>query len=266
MIVEPMKGKALITGASSGIGLELAKLFAADGYDLVLVARRRERLDALRREVTERHRVRCDVIPSDLASPGAAEGIVRQLDGASGGVDVLVNNAGFGALGPFAAMDAEAARRMIQVNVAALTDLTRLLLPGMVARRRGRILNVASTAGFAPGPLMAVYYATKAYVISLSEALTEELRGSGVTVTVLCPGPTRTEFQAVANMGTARLFRLPGVMDAAPVALAGYRGLMAGKRMVVPGWTNLVLPLAIRFSPRALVARVSRLLQERVRG
>jgi len=256
-------GTALVTGASSGIGLELAKLFAADRYDLVVVARRRDRLEALAREVTDRHGVRCEVMVADLATTGAPASVVRRLEDAALTVDILVNDAGFGALGRFAAMDVEAARRMIQVNVTALTELTRLLLPGMLARRSGRILNVASTAGFAPGPLMAVYCATKAYEISLSEALAEEVRGRGVTVTVLCPGPTRTEFQSVAGMASARLFKLPGVMDAAPVARAGYRGLMAGKRMVVPGWSNRVLPFAIRFSPRGMVSRVSRFLQQK---
>ena len=155
---------------------------------------------------------------------------------------------------------------MIQVNATSLTELTKLFLPAMLARRHGRILNVVSTAGFQPGPLMAVYYATKAYVISFSEALAEELRGSGVSVTVLCPGPTITEFQAVAHMESTRLFRMPGVMDAGAVARAGYAGLMRGKRMVVPGLVNQVLPLVIRFSPRALVVRVARLFQEKVRG
>ena len=191
-----MTGTALITGASSGIGLELAKLFARDGYELVLVARRVERLEELGRELTQRHGVRCHTISVDLAQPDAAAEIVRRLEGAGPAVDVLVNNAGFGVLGPLATTEPETAGRMIRVNIEALTQLTRALLPGMLARRRGRILNVASTAGFAPGPLMAVYYATKAYVISFSEALAEELRGTGVTVTVLCPGPTRTEFQA----------------------------------------------------------------------
>lgn len=258
-----MTGTALVTGASSGIGLELAKLFAADRYDLVVVARRRDRLEALAGEVTAHYGVRCDVMVTDLATTGAAASVVQRLEQAALTVDVLVNNAGFGALGRFAAMDVDTARRMIQVNVAALTELTRLLLPGMLARRSGRILNVASTAGFAPGPLMAVYYATKAYEISLSEALADEVRGRGVTVTVLCPGPTRTEFQNVAGMASTRLFRLPGVMDAGPVALAGYRGLMAGKRMVVPGWSNRLLPFAIRFAPRGMVSRVSRFLQQR---
>jgi short-subunit dehydrogenase len=259
-----MAGTALITGASSGIGLELAKLLAQGGYDLMLVARRRDRLDELGQALARAHGIRYRAIDVDLADPGAVEEISRRLDDPTA-VDILVNNAGFGDLGAFATMDIEAERRMVRVNVGALTDLTRLVLAGMLGRRRGRILNVASTAGFVPGPYMAVYYASKAYVISFSEALAEELRGSGVTVTVLCPGPTRTEFQAVAHMEAARLFRMPGVMDAAPVARAGYRGLMRGKRMVVPGVMNRILPFAIRFSPRWMVARVSRFLQERVK-
>ena len=259
-------GTALVTGASSGIGLELAKLLAGGGYDLVLVARRVQRLEELGRELAQRHGIRWRAIGADLADPAAPAAVFGQLEAASVAVDVVVNDAGFGALGRFARLDPETARRMLQVNVAALTQLTRLFLPGMLARGRGRILNVASTAGFVPGPLMAVYYATKAYVISFSEALAEELRGSGVTVTVLCPGPTTgTEFQAVARIGTARLFRLPGVLEAGTVARAGYRGLMAGKRMVVPGFLNRLLPLVVRFSPRGMVARVARLLQERVR-
>ena len=261
-----MAGTALVTGASSGIGVELAKLCARDGYNLVLVARRVERLEQLGAELAGRHGVRYHAVAADLADADAPAEIVRRTDGAALAVDVLVNNAGFGAVGPFATADPDTGRRMIRVNVEALTQLTRLLLPGMLARRRGRILNVASTAGFVPGPLMAVYYATKAYVISFSEALAEELRGSGVSVTVLCPGPTRTEFQAVAGMQAARLFRLPGVMDAGDVARAGYRGLMRGKRMVVPGLMNRALPFVVRISPRGVVARVSRFLQEKVRG
>jgi hypothetical protein len=259
-------GTALVTGASSGIGLELAKLFAADHYDLVLVARRQEHLDNLGKELTALHGVRCHTMAADLSALGAAANLVQRLERASLAVDILVNNAGFGALGRFARMDVERARSMIQVNVTALTELTRLLLPGMIAAGSGRILNIASTAGFVPGPLMTVYYATKAYVISFSEALREELRGSGVTVTVLCPGPTRTEFQQVAGMGTARLFKSFVVMSSAAVARAGYRGLMAGRRMVVPGVMNRVLPVVIRLSPRGLAVRVSRLFQESVRG
>jgi len=256
---------ALVTGASSGIGLELARCLAADGYDLVMVARRRDRLEDIGRELGQRYGVRWWALPADLSDSAAPIDILHQVESFGITVDILINNAGFGVLGPFATMDPDAASRMLQVNVTALTRLTRLFLPGMLDRRSGRILNVASTAGFVPGPLMAVYYASKAYVISFSEALGEELRGSGVTVTVLCPGPTRTEFQQVAGMESARLFRVPGVMDGAAVARQGYAGMMAGKRMVIPGALNRALPFAIRFSPRGLVARVAKVFQERVR-
>jgi short-subunit dehydrogenase len=260
-------GTVLITGASSGIGLELAKLFARDGFDLVLVARRRERLDALGEELGRRHGITYRTLRADLADPAAPGEIERQLAADSVVVDILVNNAGFGELGLFSKTDLETERRMIEVNINALTALTRLFLPGMLARRRGRILNVASTAGFIPGPLMSVYYATKAYVISLSEAVGEELRGSGVTMTVLCPGPTPTEFQELAHMQATRMVNLPGVaLDAGSVARAGYAGLMRGKRMVVPGLFNRLTPFVIRLSPRGLAVRVARLLQETVRG
>lgn len=260
-----MTGAALVTGASSGIGLELARCLAADGYDLVLVARRRERLEDLGRELGRDQGVRWWAIAADLSDPAAPTEIVRQVEAFGITVDILVNNAGFGAIGPFATMDADAVGRMLEVNVTALTRLTRSFLPGMLERRNGRILNVASTAGFVPGPLMAVYYASKAYVISLSEALSEELRGSGVTVTVLCPGPTRTEFQEVAGMQAARLFKVPGVMDGSAVARQGYAGMMVGKRMVIPGVLNRALPFVIRFSPRGLVARVAKVFQEKVK-
>jgi short-subunit dehydrogenase len=257
-------GCALVTGASSGIGRDLARLFAADGYDLILVARRTDRLDELGAALAERHGVRYRTLATDLADPTAPARIVAQLD-ATWAPDILVNNAGFGYLGAVADTPVAETERMIAVNVGALTTLTRLVLPGLLARRRGRILNVASTAGFVPGPLMAVYYATKAYVISFSEALAEEVRGSGVSVTVLCPGPTRTEFQAVAHMETTRLFHMPGVMDAEAVALAGYRGLMRGRRMVVPGVLNRLTAMVPRLAPRGLVPRVVRLFQEKLR-
>jgi uncharacterized protein len=260
-------GTALITGASSGIGLELAGLFARDGYDLVLVARSVDKLDRLGAELSQRHGIRSRTVGADLASPDAPGAIAETVKQEAVRVDVLVNNAGFGLVGPFAQTDAATELGMIQVNVTALTHLTKLLLPDMVARRRGRILNVASTAGFVPGPLMAVYYATKAYVISFSEALAEELRGSGVSVTVLCPGPTRTEFQATARLSPdARLFRLPWVADAASVARAGYAGLMHGKRMVVPGLANKLVAQSLRVTPRALLARIARRFQESVRS
>ncbi|HXQ28227.1 MAG TPA: SDR family oxidoreductase [Gemmatimonadales bacterium] len=254
-------GTALITGASSGIGAEFAKLYAAAGYDLVLVARRLARLEEIGADLTRRHGVRCEAVELDLSDREAPRTLAARLPNAS--VDVLVNNAGFGRVGAFADSDPAAVERMIAVNISALTALTRLFVPAMVSRGRGGVLNVASTAGFVPGPLMAVYYATKAYVISFTEALAEELRGSGVRVTVLCPGPTTTEFQTVSGMQSARLFRMPGIMDAASVARAGYLGLARGRRMVVPGPLNKLTAFAPRVSPRGLVPRVVRLLQQR---
>ena len=176
-------------------------------------------------------------------------------------MDVLINNAGFGAYGAFAESNLERDLEMIQVNISALTSLTRLVLPGMLERRRGRIMNVASTAGFQPGPLMAVYYATKAYVIMFSEAIANELKGTGVTVTCLCPGATATQFAARANMEQSRLFKL-GAMRSADVAQAGYKGMMAGKTLVIPGLLNKTLAFSVRFSPRKLVTAISRSLQE----
>jgi len=255
--------KALVTGASSGLGLEFAKLLAADGYELVLVARRHDRLVQLGESLSGSYNIRYRALAIDLATPGAAAEVVRQLG--SSPLDILINNAGFGALGAFATVDLATVHQMVEVNITALTELTRLVLPGMLERRNGRILNVASTAGFVPGPFMAEYYATKAYVISFTEALAEELRGTGVTVTALCPGATRTEFQAVANVASSRLFNMPGVMDAAPVVRAGYNGMMRGKTLVIPGIMNRALPLVIRFSPRKMVARVSRVFQEKVK-
>lgn len=255
-------GTVLITGASGGIGLELARLFARDGWNLVLVARRADRLDALAGELRGRFGVSAEVIPADLSVPGAPGEIDAALRAPSIEVDVLVNNAGFGVYGPFAATGLEAELGMIQVNVTSLTHLTKLLLPGMIRRRRGRILNVASTAAFQPGPLMAAYYATKAYVLSFSEALSEELEGSGVIVTALCPGPARTGFQAAAGMQSSKLFRRIGVLDAVTVARAGYAGLMKGKRVVVPGLVNRVLAQSVRFAPRRLLTAIVRRMQE----
>ncbi|HYT04297.1 MAG TPA: SDR family oxidoreductase [Gemmatimonadales bacterium] len=255
---------AVITGASSGIGLELARLFARDGYDLVLVARNVDRLDRLGAELAERHGIRSRTVGADLASPDAPGAIAEMLKQAALEVDVLVNNAGYGTYGPFATTDLRTELDLLQVNVVALTHLTKLLLPSMLARRAGRILNVASTAGFQPGPFMAVYYASKAYVLSFSEALAEELGDSGVTVTTLCPGPVPTGFQARAGMeGTRLMSRSPLLMDAAAVARVGYTGLMKGKRLVVPGLGNKLLVQSERFAPRRLVTRIARFLQER---
>jgi len=259
------KKTALITGASGGIGFELAKLFAADGYDLVLVARTRETLQKLAEELSARYGVRAEVLPKDLALPGAPEEIHRQLGQSGVAVDILVNNAGFGTFGFFAETPPASTMEMLQVNMTALTHLTRLFVEDMRSKKFGRILNVASTAAFQPGPLMAVYYATKAYVLSFSEALANELRGTGVSVTVLCPGPTHTGFQKRAHMEGSPLTsggNLP-VMDAATVARIGYRGLMKGKTIVIPGFVNRLLVFSVRFGPRSVVTSIARRLQEK---
>lgn len=252
---------ALVTGASSGIGLELARLFAADGHDLVLVARRGDALKQLAAELGSRHGVRATVIAADLADPIGPAEIARSVEAAGLEIEFLVNNAGYGMHGRFAQADAAEELAMLQVNVVALTHLTSLFLPAMLARGRGRVMNVASTAAFQPGPLMAVYYASKAYVLSFTEALAEEVRGTGVTVTALCPGPTTSGFQARARMEAARLVRInPFMADAASVAAAGYAGLMRGKRIVIPGIANKLLAQSVRFAPRVFATKVAALL------
>jgi short-subunit dehydrogenase len=244
---------ALITGASSGIGMNFSRLLAREGYELFLVARSEAKLNALAKELGN-----AKVIVADLVSPDAP----RRIFDASGPVDVLINNAGFGVLGPFVESDLRKDFEMIQVNVAALTHLTRLFLPPMLARRSGRILNVASTAAFQPGPLMAIYYATKAYVLSFSEAIADELRGTGVTVTALCPGPTATGFAEVAGMESSRLFSLTRPMSSEAVARYGLRAMQHGKRVAIPGIANKLAAQSLRVAPRRLVTTLVRKLQE----
>jgi short-subunit dehydrogenase len=250
----------LITGASSGIGCELAKLFAADKSNLVLVARNQEKLDQLANELRERHGVQVRVLAKDLANPQSPQTIFDTMAAEGLTVDVLVNNAGFGAGGGVADLSLERQLGMIQVNVTALTHLTRLFLPGMIRRGRGGIFNVGSTAGFQPGPFMAVYYATKAYVLSFTEALAEETIGAGVRVTCLAPGATATGFAAAAGLESKLLFRM-GLADAKTVARAGYRGFRRGKVLVIPGLTNKLGTIAVRLAPRLGVRKVVRLLQ-----
>jgi uncharacterized protein len=252
---------ALVTGASSGIGLDLSRVLAKNGYDLVLVARTASKLQDAANEL-QKSGVSAGVIASDLSRPSAAAEIVAELTLRNIEIEVLVNNAGYGLTGPFVDNDLQREVDMIQVNVVALTQLTKLLLRPMVARKRGRILNVASTAAFQPGPLMAVYYATKAYVLSFSEAIAEELRNSGVTVTALCPGPTQTGFAEIANMTQTRLFTMMRPMSSAAVARAGYRGMMSGKRIVIPGAKNKMLVQSLRVSPRRTVTTLVRKFQE----
>lgn len=250
---------AFITGASSGIGLELARLFAQHGYNLVLLARNRAQLHEIAATMSG---ISVHVIAKDLAHPRAPQEVFDELQEKNIAVDVLVNNAGFGQHGKFSEIALETELEMIQLNVTALTALTHLLLPAMLARRSGKIMNVASTAAFQPGPLMAVYYATKAYVLSFSEAIANELRGSGVTVTCLCPGATETNFARRADMENSRLFRM-GAMDAKQVAQAGFDGLMKGTTLVIPGTKNKILAQSVRFGPRKLVTAIARSIQEK---
>lgn len=249
--------RALVTGASSGIGRDLAVLLAQDGFDLVLTARDERALQALADECRAEHRVAADVIAADLADPASPQRILER----AGAVDVLVNNAGFGMHGPFAESDVTSQLQLLQVNVVALTHLTRLFLPAMIQRGWGRVLNVASTAAFVPGPYMSTYYASKAYVLSHSIALTRELRGKGVTVTALCPGPTRTAFQQRAGMERAKLFRVK-VMESMPVARAGYQGMLRGQTIVIPGLPNKLSAFASRFLPRTVLAKVAGYLNQ----
>jgi short-subunit dehydrogenase len=246
---------ALITGASAGLGLEFAKLVAEDGHDLVLVARREERLRALAAELTARHGVTVTVLGMDLAQRSTPKQIAEAVQAAGITVDYLINNAGFGSHGPFASTELGRQLEMVDVNVRGLVELTHLFLAPMLARKHGRILNVASVAAFVPGPLMASYYASKAFVLSFSEALSAELHGTGVTVTAWCPGPTATEFGKVANSDRKNLLRRR-VADAAQVARHGYRAMLAGKSVAIPGTANKVNTFLPRIGPRWLLRRV----------
>jgi hypothetical protein len=251
---------ALVTGASSGIGTELTRQLAAAGHDLILVARRADRLHALAAEARASGAT-VTVIAMDLLQPDAVGQLAQQIDAAGLRVDVLVNNAGFGIAGAFVDGDAASLDDMVTLNVSRLTALTRQFAAGMVQRGRGRILNVASIAGFQPaGPGMAVYYATKSYVLSFTRALAHELNGSGVTATALCPGPTRTEFDAVAGAGQARIFRWLPVMDARTVASAGLRGMLAGRDTVVPGLFNRLLSFGGAMPPASMSTSINSFL------
>lgn len=261
MTPHSIRPTALITGATSGIGYELAKVFAHEGYDLVLVARSEERLLARAEEIITTCGVTVTVVAADLSVPTGPVEVYREVDCHGIAIDVLVNNAGFGLRGYFVATDWQEELAMISTNIIALTRLTKLILPDMIARGSGKILNVASTAAFLPGPLMAVYYATKAYVLSFSEALHDELGGSGVTVAALCPGPTRTNFSHRAQAKHSRLYR-GRLSDAATVARAGFDGLMAGRAVIVPGSRRRLGAWLARILPRSWVVRFSRFVAE----
>jgi short-subunit dehydrogenase len=255
------EGYVLITGASEGLGREFARLFARDGYPLVLVARNKTRLDTLAGELIAAYHADVMTISKDLSLPTAAEELKNELDGLKLVVEILVNNAGFGVHGLFYSLDWKATEAMLNLNMITLTHLTHLFLPEMIRRGHGKILNVASTAAFQPGPLMACYFASKAYVLSFTEALAEELRRAGVTVTAFCPGPTRTQFQKRAE--TEGIRENSFTMDAALAAEVAYHGLMKSERLVVPGFTNKLLALLVRLFPRQIVIRVTRFLEEK---
>jgi hypothetical protein len=254
-----MKEFALITGATAGIGYELAKLFAADKFNVVLVARDEARLRKVAAELRDSHKIEAIVLPKDLSNGSAPHEIFGALQGTP--VSVLVNNAGFGSQGAFAEEKLDLSLNMMHVNMDALVQLTRLFLPPMLSRRQGRILNVGSTAGFQPGPFTDIYYATKAFVFSYSVALAEELAGTGVTVTTLCPGFTKTEFHDRA--GFQRSSNWLAMMSAQDVARIGYRGLMTGKRIVIPGWRNKLTAAISRRLPATFTARIVRRMNDR---
>ena len=248
------RGAVLITGASSGLGLEFAKLFAAAGHPLVLSARREDKLQALAAQLRAAHGIAVTVLPLDLAQPGAASKLAQAVADAGVQIEILVNNAGFGAFGEFVKTDLIDTTEMLQLNVIALAELTHLFLPQMLAHGRGRILNVGSVAGFVPGPYMSAYYASKAFVGSFSQALGEELRGTVVTVSCLCPGPTVTEF---GQRGSMKPMKSPRSlrMGAPEVAQAGFDGLLQGRALIIPGISNKFIVFAVKHLPRAFLVR-----------
>lgn len=254
-----MEKNALVSGASAGIGREFANLMAAKGYSLALVARDKARLDELAQSLAARYKIRALPLARDLSDPSSAPDIFAELQRADFPVSVLVNNAGFGVYGPFAETNLERELAMLQVNMGSLVHLTKLFLKPMLDRREGRILNVASTAAFQPAPRLSLYSATKAFVLSFSGALSLETRGTGVTVTCLCPGATETEFQQRSGMGRALLFGMAGIppMNARLVAEIGYNGMIKGKPVVVAGWKNKLMVAASRQIPLMWSARVA---------
>ena len=255
-----MSETALVTGASSGIGLELAKLFAQSGRNLILVARSKEKLEALRTDLVDKHAVHVEVIVADLAEVDAAVRLVDEVNSRKLVVDVLVNNAGFGELGRFAEISVERQMNMVRLNVVTVVQLSRLLLPEMIKRKGGGILNVGSTAAFQPGPNMAVYYATKAFVLSFSEALHEELLESNIKVVCLSPGPTETGFGEDSGMSGTKVFT-SNTMDSESVAKAGFEAYESNRAVVIPGFKNKFGAFSTRLVPRSLVRKIVKKLQ-----
>ncbi|WP_201714207.1 SDR family NAD(P)-dependent oxidoreductase [Rossellomorea arthrocnemi] len=259
-----MNKTVLITGASSGIGLNFSHKFAGSGHDVILVARSEGKLMNLSREIESKYGVKAHVLTSDLSNPEAPKKLYEEVKAKGINVDILINNAGFGLFGEFEETEMSKELDMIQVNITALTELSKYLGKEMVMRKSGQIVNVASTAAFQPGPLMAVYYATKAYVLSLSEALANEWAPHGVKVSALCPGATKTGFSDAAELQSSKLFQ-SGVMSVEDVVEEGFKQMMTNtKTVIVPGMKNRILTQSIRFMPRKMVTSIVRKVQERV--
>ncbi|MDZ7757877.1 SDR family oxidoreductase [Rhodohalobacter sp.] len=258
-----MSKRALITGASSGIGLELAMIFAREGFNLVLSARREERLMNLKEELENTHSIQVHVFAADLSKSDAPDSLFQFCTNQDLQIDVLINNAGIGDYGFFSEADWDKTATMIDLNIKSLTQLTHLFLPGMIERGTGKIMNVASTASFQPGPLMSVYYATKHYVLAFSEALANEVADYDITVTALCPGPTQSEFQETANMEKSKLMDRFPMPSSADVAQYGFNALQNGKRVAIYGVANKIMASIIKFFPRRWVTAVVRKIQER---
>jgi short-subunit dehydrogenase len=254
---------ALITGASSGIGLELAKIHAQKGDNLVLVARSEEKLISLKNDLQNQHNIKASVFALDLTKPDSAHQLFDLTEKHNIKIDYLINNAGFGDFEEFSKSDLNKATQMIDLNIFSLTILTKLYLDGMLERKSGKIMQLASTASFQPGPLMAVYYATKHYVLAFSEAIAEELKGSGVTVTALCPGPTASGFQNAADLGDSKLVKGKKLPTSAEVADYGYKSMMNGKRVAIHGFQNKLMAFSIRFTPRSWVTALVKKLSEK---
>ena len=251
----------LVTGASSGIGMELAKVFAKNGHNLVLLARGRQALEALAQELRTKFKVSAQVLEADLSDPQGPDKVAQELTVRNLHIDVLVNNAGFGLMGPHSEIDNQRQVDMIQVNVTSLVNLTRLLLPGMISRNTGGVLNVASTAAFQAGPNMAIYYATKAFVLSYTEALHEEVSTTKLHVTCLCPGPTNTGFVAAAGMEGVKLFKL-GVQSSEDVAAVGFAAFQKNQAIAISGIKNIVLALLGKLSPRSVTRKIAQALNQ----
>jgi uncharacterized protein len=256
---------ALITGASNGIGLELARIHASKGGNLILVARNKSKLDELKTELENQYKISVYTIGKDLSLTNSAQEVYNETVQQKIQVDYLINNAGFGDFGMFVDTNWNKELQMINLNITTLTQFTKLYLQDMVARKSGKIMNVASTAAFQSGPTMAVYYATKAYVLSFSEAIDNEVKNKGVTVTALCPGATESGFQAAAVMEESALVKGKKLPTSKEVAEYGYKSMLYGKTVAIHGVMNYILANSVRFMPRAFVVAVTRKMQDKAK-